>query len=355
MEIGPGYLLALDIILAFTIDARAGSGKADCSYSRGIPWDAYLVAFGETFLCSRLFLALNILIRCLELDATTKRWDCVSELPFRFMSLAFRSKAVVYNDYVWHFNGSKTLLRFHLVTGNWDTVDTKCNGWPYIQGLLQSFCIELLNDKLYIYGGCKGRFEILDAFMVLDLSRLKWRQLKMTDLVCPSAREAMASWVVPEENKLYIMFGSNTDSLQDLDSGSDMEFETESEYDLVSIKQIFDEMWSYSINDGRWKQEVIRGNPPSCREFMSAVYHPGLKSVISFGGSSDVPRLDDEFAGKQIHYADTFIMDVKALCWRQIVTRRFPMWRGCGELLVDDVTGEIYMFGGTYNSTFLKL
>ena len=240
----------------------------------------------------------------------------------------------MHRNYVYFFNGWRDLLRFDLAAEKWDIAGTENKGGNYQDSLLLYPCVELLGDEMYVYGGSQGENVTLNTLMVLDLVQLRWRELAI-NTKSPPPREAAGSWIVPEQRKLYVMFGNAID---------DYAYE-----DMGPLARVYhNDMWSYSIDKDCWEQESIRGNCPTSREHMAAVYHPGLKSAIVYGGISTVPtvHVENDFT-MRTYYADAFVFDVDSRRWRQIVTRNFPTWRLRGSLLVDHTTGYTYLFGGT--------
>ena len=149
------------------------------------------------------------------------------------------------------------MLKFSLTMERWIMFETKWKGdgkdkgqepWPYKHNKALEYCAEVFDGKLHIFGGgdeykCIG----MNLHMCLDLRTLIWEQLggsnKMegTSTDMPTSRKGAASWVVPREKRMYILYGHA--------ARSEMSEETQ------HLDHQYEDMWSYSFVERTWKRE----------------------------------------------------------------------------------------------------
>lgn len=283
----------------------------------------------------------------MDLKKTQHQWQRLPDLPHKLLvTTEGARKAVIYGDHVWLVNNQLRVTRFNLLRNSWDAVQTSMKklDWPYLDDkILYDPSVELYKDTLYIFGGDQtGDNEGMDALMSLNLRTLEWRRISAPEgerniTNWPHSRRAAASWIIPSEERLYILYGS-----------------TNFDQNHVHSKHLED-FWSYSIPGNSWRRERTRGNYPSSRDLMTAAYHEVLDIVICYGGYCEqVPTYSAEDSvwdnleqRTYTYYGDTFILERSTRSWRQVVTRNFPAWRTATSLLIDSDTNDIYVYGGT--------
>lgn len=154
------------------------------------------------------------------------KWIRLPDIPVEYRGLSSSgTKAVVYDDYAWIFNGLYDILRFDMISESWDHVTTtfssrKGHKWPYTDTGLQSPSISLLDHNMYVFGGdIQGKPEGSDVFMVLDLKSLQWRYLGDSSVFkrsnhigkhWPPPRHKAGCWIVPQEKRFYLMYGTRS-------------------------------------------------------------------------------------------------------------------------------------------------
>ena len=221
--------------------------------------------------------------------------------------------------------------------------------WPYTTGVAAEYCAEVYKDELHIFGGNNGFESVgVNLHMSLNLRTLRWSKLGGTVALkqlirgMPSMRKGAGSWVVPEERRMYILYGCATPEYSRVPKLNGTEFQQ-------------DDMWSYSFEEKVWRRERFRGNYPSPRARFACAYNKKLQQVVVFGGGHvQLPSLDQHYSQVNIDetpLGDTFILDLKSGIWKQILTRNFPHHRLKTQALFDEDTGKVYLFGG--NCAFL--
>lgn len=86
-----------------------------------------------------------------------------------------------------------------------------------------------------------------------------------------------------------------------------------------------------------------------------------IDKVFFFGGYSPrVPTTNFSSESNMMfvysYYADTFMLDSddpSKSSFKHVIARGFPSYRALGQLIVDDVTGKTYMWGGYISTTFV--
>ncbi|KAJ7628143.1 hypothetical protein DFH06DRAFT_1284884 [Mycena polygramma] len=289
---------------------------------------------------------------------------------------------LVHDDTAILFTGRPAVDVFDLRTETWGSFMTTYtptpadlqagvkNGWPYPKQMLSGATMQIVHNKLYVFGGEHGTTSIgCNLFMELDLSTRKWRRLtgyvrapEYGDYSCPGPRKSASSWVSMDKTRFFLLFG-HADR-----QGAKLQNE------LHGASKAFDygDMWSWSIAEERWRRERMAGNPPCARTEMACTYNEKLGRTIVFGGYS--PRLMSivmEPTPKQFefsYFADTFVYDMTpaetigtpdpeptlfAPKWKQVLSHGFPTYRCQAQLACDPATGRTYLFGGWANNQYI--
>ncbi|KII88507.1 hypothetical protein PLICRDRAFT_54338 [Plicaturopsis crispa FD-325 SS-3] len=283
---------------------------------------------------------------CLDL---IKR-DGWRELPSFPEGVLLSHKMQVHGHMVYLFRGNKTVWAFDLVAEKWTQIQTTFTGkWPYFRQLTEH-CVEIFEDVMYVFSGDDARTDLgTNVFMALDLKTMKWTYLgghseSIATNEMPMLRRHASSWVVPAQKRLYILYGNICRSAAKMHNKP---YGDKEDYN-------YEDMWSYSIPSKKWRRERLRGNFPSPRTEMACVYSESLGHTFVYGGYNAstycvVGNIGWEFA----YYGDTFMLDPETLIWKHVVTRGFPSYRAQSQMMVDEATGKIYLFGGYTNSDFI--
>lgn len=233
---------------------------------------------------------------------------------------------IVHKNAAWLFTSTMYLMKFDLIREQWSMVCTEESNeesWSATVGIAADFCMEIFEGKIYIFGG-----SWLSVFYALDLKTLCWTKLhtlpsENSKVAIPTARSASGSWIVPEERRMYILFGryAYTDKNRLASNASDYHF---------------DDMWSYSFDEGTWRLERLCGNFPLPHTYMACAYNLTLNQVSVYGGyngqlltRNTLPEHTEDIKDCVFNYSfygDTFIMDMDTLIWKQVVTPTFPLY-----------------------------
>ncbi|KAJ6549863.1 hypothetical protein B0H19DRAFT_1159907 [Mycena capillaripes] len=290
---------------------------------------------------------------------------------------------LVHNNTAILFTGRPTVDVFDLQKETWASFRTTYsptaadvqagvkNDWPYPKQLCSDSTMQIVHNKLYVFGGQHGTTSVgCNLFMELDLATRKWRRLtgyvrapEHADYSCPGPRKSASSWVSTDKKRIFLTFGHADRERASLNN------------ELHGANSAFgyEDMWSWSIDAERWRRERMSGNPPSARTEMACSYNEKLQKTIVFGGYQPrLPTIVIEKSYKQFDYsyfADTFLYDmtraVPALAsdsqeptlsapkWKQVLTYGFPTYRCQAQLVCDPETGRTYMFGGFTNNQYI--
>ena len=151
--------------------------------------------------------------------STFNQWRRLPNLPENLIeSTDWVTRTIVYDNQVWFFNGYLKITRYNLLENTWNAVTTSMEDdsiWPYRndKGLLNP-SIELFKDSLIVFGGDQSsKCEGLDILVILDLRALQWRKIEVPRAAknltnWPHHRQAAATWIIPSEERLYILYGS---------------------------------------------------------------------------------------------------------------------------------------------------
>ncbi|OSX62307.1 hypothetical protein POSPLADRAFT_1033940 [Postia placenta MAD-698-R-SB12] len=231
-------------------------------------------------------------------------------------------KMGVHNKKAYLFTGSPAVDVFDLVTERWIRLLTMFVGpddgwqpWQWSGEVLPGYAMEV--------GAIFSR--------QLDLSTGEWETLSGSsdrapaDYDGPGPRQHVASWVNAEKSRIYFMQGI-ADLLVDSPFGT---------------KQAcsYDDLWSWDIDERKWRRERLSGNKPCARGEMSCTYvRVPIDQYFSFS-----------------YFADTFVLEHNSPKprWRHVLTRGFPTYRAMGALRTDPDTGRMYLFGGYTNTSLV--
>ncbi|KAF9455731.1 hypothetical protein BDZ94DRAFT_1179317 [Collybia nuda] len=283
------------------------------------------------------------------------------------------------------FTGRPTLDFFDLKANRWDCMPTRfkpnnpddqaagIKDWPYPKNELRYSTQQLVDGKLYVFGGTHGMLgDGCSLFMVLDLGTKQWTRLSGTvfpgqkgDYSCPGHRQSASSWVDKAGEHIFLLFGE-----------CDRMASPTSTKRILVTGYAYDDLWCWNIKTGKWFREKMDGNSPCARTEASCVYHPGLGKAIVFGGyNANVPT--DFFVDNNVnrlafsYYADTFIYDTPtsnedtstseecsqhgpaSFRWQQVISHGFPSYRSMAQLNVDPATGKIYLYGGKITNEYI--
>jgi hypothetical protein len=189
---------------------------------------------------------------------------------------------IVHNNTAILFTGRPTVDVFDLVHETWTSFKTTYsptaadieagvqNGWPYPRELCSDSTMQIAHDKLYVFGGEHGTTSVgCNLFMELDLATRRWRRLTgyvrappHADYTCPGPRKSASSWVSPDKKRIFVIFG------QADRQGASLKKELHGSTEAFG----YEDMWSWSIGEERWRRERMSGNPPCARTEMACAY-----------------------------------------------------------------------------------
>ncbi|KAF7371291.1 hypothetical protein MSAN_00765000 [Mycena sanguinolenta] len=252
---------------------------------------------------------------------------------------------LVYRDQALIITGRPTVDTFDLRSETWSSFQTTyaatptdieagvVGGWPYPGMGCADATMQIVDDKLYVFGGHHRTTSMgSNLFMVLDLTTKKWRRLSGT--------------VSQDKKRIYLAFGS---------------------FDREAAK-------SHNELHGADEAYGMAGNPPCGRTEAACVYNEKLRKTIVFGGYHPSLTTLILTPGREVmfpysYFADTFIYDMapspptgvdsaseptlSAPKWKQVLTPGFPTYRCQAHLQCDPVTGRTYIFGGWTNCQFI--
>lgn len=290
------------------------------------------------------------------------------------------------------FTGRREIDYFDLTTQTWGMMTTKfvhgesdtkagIKHWPYPKGQLTDSSQQIVNEKLYVFGGTHGDTNIgCNLFLVLDLKTRHWKHLsgyvmppRHSDSTCPGPRKTPNTWVDNASDRFYLLNGE-CDRMGASLSG---------EMHGGDCGHPYDDFWSWNIKQGGWRRERMVGNTPCPRSEAACVYvrrafmpswnltlifwpqNPKLNKTVVWGGyHPDQPTevVDTAISFSFSYFADTFIYDgpptststpTTRRSWKQVLTKGFPTYRAQSQLLVDPQTGRTYLFGGFTNNDYI--
>ena len=266
----------------------------------------------------------------------------------------------VWNKAAWTFDGTEShIWRFDLETETWDTVVTLLAPglvWPYPKGLIADHIMQIRDGMLYVFGGSDhGSASGCNTFMALDLKSRVWRHLggqttPIPTYDMPMLRLHHCSWVVPQDDKLFIAFGDT----------SHTQVPREGDPSSRGKDHKYDDMWSWHCTKMVWKRERVVGNRPSRRSEVSSAFNSFIRRTVAFGGYStgpptaDAKGMPDDALFVFAYYADTFLWDPVTNVWALVLTPGFPTYRACMTVMVDEDNGAMYMFAGFTSPSFVS-
>jgi hypothetical protein len=121
-------------------------------------------------------------------------------------------------------------------------------------------------DNFFVFGGSRfGSMLGCNVLMMLDLETKGWQHLSGTsksqaDYSCLGPRVYSTSWMTGD--RLFIMYGmanQRAAKLHHQPHGEDMDYP-------------YDDMWSFSIHEKKWRNERLIGNPPCPRCESACIY-----------------------------------------------------------------------------------
>lgn len=183
----------------------------------------------------------------------------------------------VYQDKAYLFTGSRRVDFFDLVTEQWGHISTTikrgdglagAESWPYPDNTLNQYTMEVADGKIYVFGGIHQDADIgCNLFLALDVESRQWEKLSGTvlpkaDHDCPGPRRFPSSWIDPKGGNFMLMFGEaarQSARIGGQPNGAQLGFG-------------YEDLWSWSLQDRKWRREKITGNPPCPRSEMAATY-----------------------------------------------------------------------------------
>ncbi|KAJ7062886.1 hypothetical protein C8F01DRAFT_1056747 [Mycena amicta] len=302
--------------------------------------------------------------------------------PRHVSDLFIGRNMLVYNDTAILFTGRPDVDVFDLKTETWSMFRTTYDPtpadiaagvterWPYPRKTLYDSTMQIVDDKLYVFGGSHGSTIMgCSLFMELDLRTRKWRRLSGTvrvtehaDHSCPGPRKSAASFVSPDKKRFFLLFG-----VFDRDEAS-----RNNEPHGTDVNWACPDFWSWNIEEEAWRLERLSGNTPCARTEMAYTYNEKLQALVVFGGfhpslpSHNLEPGTDKKRDLSFSYlADTFLYSTdpssivdpeptrSAPKWKQVLTPGFPTYRCQAHAAYDPATGRTYMFGGYTNSQYI--
>jgi hypothetical protein len=209
-----------------------------------------------------------------------QKFDAWHELPpypvpttvageFRGFSMA------VHEDKAYMFTGRPEVDFFDLISNKWGSILTAFKrddekpdpaSWPYPGKELSEYTMQLVDGKMYIFGGTNYDISpACDLFVVLDIATRRWTRLSGTvkpspDHLRPGPRSFPVSWVNKKRDTIFVMFGVAESTPRSFSYG---------------------DVWSWSIPDGHWRRERMTGNIPCSRSEMAYSYVSSCQNIIT--------------------------------------------------------------------------
>lgn len=141
--------------------------------------------------------------------------------------------------------------------------------WPYPKNELRYSTQQLVDGKLYVFGGTHGMLgDGCNLFMVLDLGTKQWRRLSGTveprpkgDYSCPGHRQNASSWVDKDGDRIFLLFGE-----------CDRLASPTSTKRILVCGYSYDDLWTWNIKTEKWFRGKMDGNSPCARTEAACVY-----------------------------------------------------------------------------------
>lgn len=164
------------------------------------------------------------------------------------------------------------LYVFDFLEFNWKEIQT-LGRWPYARAF-SSFIID--EDVLYLFGGCRGRFDPENDLWEYDFTSQQWRRL----FVPPEAKRRFSNQLLIKGNKLMTVGGVGIDKKEVL------------EIDIISINQIHPQLLNCLKNENFNDCLIItnenKEKPKSLDDVVQNI-HQNLSNFLE-----SISKLDDE-------------------------------------------------------------
>lgn len=248
----------------------------------------------------------------------------------------------------WMFGGDEKLWIFDLRTERWsqkkiEPASRQQRVWPYPDKKLAEPSFEISEGMMYVFGGDSGPSHLgTNIFLSIDLRTFKWTHLSGTSAAImtttePPLRRFPTTWIVPSQRRFYVMYGHacRADALgHNAPHGNEEDFS-------------YDDLWSWSLDEKKWRRERVQGNLPSPRTEIAGSFNSTIGKIIIYGGyCGSTTTVSYGQVLQFAYYGDTFMFDPETGRFKQILTRGFPSYRAQSKMLVDGSTGKTYLWGG---------
>jgi hypothetical protein len=120
-------------------------------------------------------------------------------------------------DKAYMFKGKKDhLWVFDLTNEKWytqKTTYTSITPWPF-RSRHDQYCVEIFEGVMYVFGGGDSEQDLgTNVFLALDLTTYEWTYLGGTPepravKYMPDLRRHASSWVIPHQQRFYVMYGN---------------------------------------------------------------------------------------------------------------------------------------------------
>lgn len=183
----------------------------------------------------------------------------------------------VHEDKAYLFTGRPRVDFFDLITEQWGSFATtfkRSDGlagsdpWPYPNNRLREYTMQMVDGKLYVFGGCHAEAALgSNLFVVLNIESRQWEKLSGTiqpkaGHECPGPRRYTTSWVDQSSGKFMLMYGEADRQSARIAGQPNSGFNGYG----------YDDFWSWDLQAHKWRRERILGNPPCPRSEMSHTY-----------------------------------------------------------------------------------
>lgn len=169
------------------------------------------------------------------------------------------------------------------------------------------------NGQMLVFGGWSGSAALNDLWSYRPAAN-RWTRLDAAGP--PLERGWHAAVWDPDNGQMLVFGGSNNVSLMN-------------------------DLWAYRPSDNTWRQLSPAGNPPSVRDWATAVWDSGNAQVLVFGGAPFGP-----VPGTQVTANDLFSYRPSGNTWLQLSGAGPPPPRFAHTAVWDPSGGEMLIFGG---------
>jgi hypothetical protein len=236
---------------------------------------------------------------CLDLDKLDG-WKKLPSYPVPFATVKMLRgyHMAVHDDKAYLFTGRPEVDYFDLVTRKWGSIRTKfrkADGsagyarWLYPEQDLTDYTMQMVNGKLYVFGGTHTTAGIgCNLLVALDIAKREWTWLSGTvepkaDDLCPGPRKWPGSWVDKDGDRIYLFLGK-ADRQGALMKSPPQEHAANDGYE-------YDDFWSWGISEGRWRRELVKGNSPCARTEFSCAYVCPVFSTLGYCSNFTLIRI----------------------------------------------------------------